>query len=116
MKIFHIFTVTPVVVNSNELPQVQYGDYYVVSESMTAAFVGLSEYGDFISASEFYGAELDFAQRDAGVIIGPERILNQRESLEQHLHWVSVQERYTRLLPSAESAEPRMGSGERVVQ
>lgn len=105
MKLFHILTVTPLDVASHELPAVQYGDYYVASESLDKAFDGLREYGNVIGASEIYGVELDLTKRDEGVIIRPESKQNQRETLGQHRHWANVQDRYTLLATGAESPE-----------
>lgn len=103
MKIFHIFTVTPIDVKAEELPAVQYQDYYLVGESLQNAFEGLRDFGSVSRAAEVYGAELDMSNRVTGVIVWPESQLNRRETLGQHRHWVSVQDRYTLLSKGTES-------------
>lgn len=105
MKLFHILTVTPIDVESHELPAVQYGDYYVASESLARALEGLKECGNVIGSSEVYGAELSMSTRADGVIVRPESNLNQRESLQQHRHWATVQTRYSLMAQGAETPE-----------
>lgn len=105
MKVFHIFTVTPIDVASHELPSVQYGDYYVAAGSLAQAHEGLKELGNVIGASEVYGAEMVMAYRSDGVIVSPESKLNQREALQQHRHWATVQTRYSLLATGAETPE-----------
>lgn len=105
MKIFHIFTVAPIDVKDDELPAVQYLDYYLVGESLQNAFEGLREFDSVSRAAEVYGAELDMSSSVTGVIVWPESQLNQREMLGQHRHWANVQDRYTLLAKGAESLD-----------
>lgn len=58
-----------------------------------------------VGSSEVYGAELSMSARADGVIVRLESILNQRESLEQHRHWATVQTRYSLLAQGAETPE-----------
>ena len=105
MQIFHILTVTPIDVASDELPAVRYGDYMVAGDSLQAAFADIKDYGNVLDASEVYGAQMDMSKRESGVIVRPESSLNQRVLLAQHRHWSNTQERYILLATGKESPE-----------
>lgn len=103
MPVFHLFTVTPVAVESHELPAVQYGDYFVQAPTLNTALANIREYGNVIGASEVWGAPM--GARFDGVIVRPESGLNRRELVNQHRHWATVQDRYKLLQRGAESIE-----------
>lgn len=96
LRIYHIFTVTPIAVQPHELPAVKYGDYLLASQTLQQAYQDISGYIDIVQAAEVYGAERETPPVD-GVIVDPASQHNQRVTLNHHQHWSHVQDRYERL-------------------
>ena len=91
MEIFHIFTVTPIDVASYELPSVQYGDYYVLDESLDAAFSKLRDFSRVVGASEIYGIETVTSESMNGIILDAHMRYDRSEWFERHRHWANIQ-------------------------
>ena len=82
LRIFHLFTVTPIAVQPHELPAVKYGDYFLASPTLQQAYQDISEYFDIAQAAEVYGAARETPPVD-GVIVDPASQFNQRVTLNR---------------------------------
>lgn len=92
--LFHIFTVKPVVVKCNELPRVQYSDYYLFATSLQAAWETIRNWDGVADSESAWGIKLDQHFQ-----ITPDSVLNQQQLSSQYNHWAQVQDRY-RLIDS----------------
>lgn len=100
MPLFHLFTVMPVAIKDHELPRVQYGDYYLFSSSLQAAWSTIKAWAGVADAAEVWGVEVDQHFQ-----ITPDTRLNLQEQTNQHRHWTRVQDRYRLIHSGPESLE-----------
>lgn len=104
MSIFHLFTVSPVVVAPFETPRVRYRDFMIHASSVEAAWAHIEASEGLSDICEVWGAPRT-SEGDTFVITGPETEMSREHEVGQHLHWVEVQERYSLVHRGAVSLE-----------
>ena len=106
MSIFHLFTVSPVVVAPFETPRVRYRDFMIHASSVEAAWAHIGASEGLSDICEVWGAPRT-SEGDTFVITAPDTEMSREHEVGQHRHWVEVQERYSLVHRGAVSLEER---------